>query len=279
MKISALQKSRLLLLGVAVGAISMTGCKALSWKPTGKLFSWGRQPETETLELPESPATKYTPNAISSDGVGTASGSDATIPTSSAYGYTAGTQGTGLAAKANGFQTGPYQVGGTGTKTSPYKAASSIQPASTSGYPNPYGGNYGQAATGTAGSSSKNSEIKLPKSVQGILAANKTSPAPAAGIPVSGAVTNPYSAPNLPSYPSLPSSNLPTGVAGASASSRSASSSFQGATTLDASTGTLGSAATTGMPRKNTTPGLSTAGTERFAPGTTGRPTQYDFSK
>lgn len=236
MKKSTSSKTKLLLVALAIGTAGAPGCKSLSWKPGGKLFAWNRQPESESLALPESPATKYSPDAIASigsqSGPQSAAAGTGSAP-STAYGYSSGSSAVGLAAKANGYQTGPYQVGGA-------KPAAETATAGGSSSVNPYGGSYGKLATGTAGSSSttpKTPDISLPSSVQAALAANKTSPAnqpntqvtagTKAGlptIPVSG-TNSAYASSSLPKYPQIPSQ---TGSAGSTASRGS----YQGTTTL-----------------------------------------------
>lgn len=62
---------------------AFSGCKTLSWKPSGKMFAWGKKPAdsvegAEGLVLPTSPATKYSPQGMAS--LGTQSGAGASSP-------------------------------------------------------------------------------------------------------------------------------------------------------------------------------------------------------
>lgn len=283
MKLAVSRNSRLLLLSAAIGATSLTGCKSLSWKPTS-LFAWNRQPDAETLELPESPATKYSPSTIASTGVGTPGSGTKSTP-SSAYGYTA--PGGGLAAKANGYQTGPYQVGGSGSKPGAGATALSTKPGS--GLANPYGGSYGKSAT-VGGSGTSN--IQLPTGVQEALSKNKTAPAnypnislPSGStsqtptIPVSTPTSSGYSTPNLPTYPTLPSVGTTTASGSVSTSSRNPSSAYSGATTLGMPNLPTASAGTAVSVPSTKTVVTSPPASTSFAPGTTGRSTKYDFGK
>ncbi len=274
---------RWIVLGL-VALVALPGCRSGAWKmPGSSLLSWGRKPDASTLsgedelpQLPPSPAAKYDPGTIASVGAKNtpATGGSTNQGSGTAYGYSAqtvSTPKTGLAAQANGYQTGPYQMGTastTGTAPSGTTAAA--------GLPNPYGGSY----TGTAGTSASAQapNIALPTSVTNTLATGSAaSPAgypgasaPAMGsagtassIPVGYPQSSPASAtptmpsttttPDLPSYPSLPAG----GVGGTPSPSA-----YQGATTL--------------TPTDPSAPATASA-PAGFAPGTTGRSTGYDF--
>ncbi len=275
---------------LAMAASLTTGCRSTSWKmPGASWLSGNREPDAATLagteeipELPVSPATKYSPSNVASAGApnrGTSPGAGNSI-----YGYTAQTVATpkaGLAASANGYQTGPYQVGST-------------SPANTSspygGLPNPYGGTYAgpsgptqtpdvsvpsnsppSSASGLAGSS-----FTPPGAYPGVQGGYPNSQSPsAAGLaqgstpsyPSAAAGAVPPVAVNngLPDYPSLPTSPLN-------------SSAYQGNTTLGTGPTATGSAGGTSL-SSGTTAGASPAiaPTGGYAPGTTGRNTTYNF--
>jgi hypothetical protein len=282
-----------------VALTTLSGCKTLSWKPSGKLFAWGKKPSEATegaegLVLPTSPATKYSPTAMASLGA-KADGTATSQSPSSPYGYTGQTTETpkaGLAAQANGYQTGPYEMGSsaapgvntpngnlatTGDTTIGNKAAA---PAMS----NPYGG---PNTFGVAGGS--NSDIALPNSVSRALSQNKSIPSAYPALPnataSSGSAANVQSATGpavpqatLPSYttPAIPTA--PTGTTlpsypsmpNVKPNTKPVPSAYSGVSVGgSAATGvsTPGSGQTTASP-STTTP---------FAPGTTGRPNRYSF--
>jgi hypothetical protein len=150
MKIGTYNQLQIVCILSLAASFGLTGCKAGGWKMPK--MSWNREPSATTLagsetpKLPESPANKYTPSTIASVGAGTSPGTPSgnKAPTNGYAGQTtsATTPATaGLAASANGYQTGPYTVG-------QRASAGSTQPntSSTSGNvapgPNPYGGSY-----------------------------------------------------------------------------------------------------------------------------------------
>ncbi|MEM8734693.1 MAG: hypothetical protein AAGG44_10750 [Planctomycetota bacterium] len=281
---------------LSAAVLASTGCKSLSWKPSGKMFAWGGEPDpsefegTGGLQLPESPAAKHSPSAIASIGAQSSSPSASGTP-QSPYGYNS-TQTTtpkaGLAAKANGYQTGPYQVGNAGSGT---KSNAIVGTKPSTGLPNPYGGPAG------TGSSATLPDIPLPSGVaqtfnqaQKQVASQAYPSMPTNTIPtspISGSTKTNTSLPSytnsvgpgpaMPSYPSLPTvgtaggaSPAPSayqgaasgvGVGGASAAAPAAGSAYQGTTTLG------GTTAATAAP----------ASSSGFAPGTTGRPNRYNF--
>ncbi len=163
--------------------------------PGSNMFASSREPDAATLsgkspekdsgvpELPESPASKYSADNIASVGprsTTSTSNSEATsVPPAAtgAYGFTAqtvATPKTGLAAQANGYQTGPYDVSPP-AGTAP-TAGLATGPSSNQSYASPYGGSYtGRTAT---------PDIAIPKSVDGAMANAASAYGPAApGIP------------------------------------------------------------------------------------------------
>lgn len=150
MKIGTYNQLRIVcILGLAA-SFGLTGCKSGGWKMPK--MSWNREPSATTLagsetpKLPESPANKYTPSTIASVGAGTSPGTPSgnKAPTNGYAGQTtsATTPATaGLAASANGYQTGPYTVGqrASASSTQPNTAGTSSNVAPG---PNPYGGSY-----------------------------------------------------------------------------------------------------------------------------------------
>ncbi len=327
------------LLALAIVATSSMGCRStgltMPKMPKMSLFSWNRKPDPATLAgsaqpagLPESPAAKYDPKAIAST---TGKSSSSTAGSAYGYGATGSSLGAtpgmnaqaGMAAAANGYQTGPYGLAPkTGTTTATNVASTATVGSLPSGsLPSPYGGTYTGASpslhTNPSTTSTAKADVPLPSSVTAALnrgtsgptTTNNSSGLPAipsatagstmpstpafpAGyansssgqIPASTSayqmmpspptypVTNPYT-PNIPvttggnlgTTPGFSvgtsSSTMPTTTAvglpavpnqtkPATASSSTASSAYQGATTL----GTV------------------------YSPGSTGRTTSYDFS-
>lgn len=278
---------------VAIALICSTsaGCRTSSWNmPGSSFFSWNREPDATKLagnstlpQYPESPATKHQPNAIASVGAGSAEGSRVATASStgSTYGYPAQTVAApkqGLAAQANGYQTGPYQVG---------EATNGSQPAG-SPLPNPYGGSY-------AGVSSTTSmpNVTLPSSVSNALnggAANPSGTGAVVSYPSTG------DSAGLPSYPSgtgssktsspaavgqsLPS--MPSYPAAGSTSSTGNTNSMPAYPSYPASPETTGGTATaagsSSAHKTNSNTYSGTAASGNYAPGTTSRSTGYDFS-
>ena len=150
MKIGTYNQLRIVCVLSLAASFGLTGCKAGGWKMPK--MSWNREPSATTLagsetpKLPESPANKYTPSTIASVGAGTSPGTSSgnKAPSNGYAGQTSPTTTTasaGLAASANGYQTGPYTVGqrtGT-TSTQPNTTGAASNVASG---PNPYGGSY-----------------------------------------------------------------------------------------------------------------------------------------
>lgn len=274
-----------LVLILAIAATSC-GCKStgsgFKMPGSGMFSSLSRTPDAATLAgssaagaknevptAPTSPATKYTPGAIASVGAQSpTSTATAAAPTSSAYGYastsSAATPKTGLAAQANGYQTGPYQTastGGASPSTSLAGTTSSTTP-STTGLPSPYGGSYSRTAGATA------PDITLPNSVNNALA---TAGGSAATTPVS----YPSGTAGLPNYPSLPVGGTAATAPASSAYQPSTANAnpYQGATTLTTGSG-VGTASGTA-----TAAGNRYGPASSYAPGTTGRSTTYNFGQ
>lgn len=294
-----------------------TGCTAANWRPSS-MFSWKKKTassEFAQAEAPESPASKYTPGTIASVGAqsGGSSTTGAAAAAESAYGYTSPTSsatnplGSGLAAKANGYQTGPYQVGGASPSSATPSYPSSTTPVSattaantvaatpnTMDLPNPYGGNYKGSTT--------TPDVKLPSSVENAIAEAKSNMQyPNATLPTTQNATN--NAQNigyptggssaaaglgLPSgMPTYPSTQAPSGMqappssayqpGGVSTGGGSPEMNLPDLPALPGVGGTTAPSSTTpiGQPSMSL-PAATTPST--FTPGTTSRNTGYDFS-
>ena len=334
-----MRAKEVLVLNVLVLAVAVSsGCRSFGWKP-GSMFSSNRKPSDSEfadarIPEPESPASKYTPGTIASVGAGNKTPAS-TVGTGgeSAYGYTTPTTplGAGLAAKANGYQTGPYQMGSAGGSQTKTPSASTIaKTPQTQGLPNPYGGTYKGAGTPASASTPVGTpDIKLPSTVTDAIAKAKT----ASGYPTATLPTSPTKPQNsvpvsyptgatpgsantgMPSYPSLPTGQIPQGSAGTVGPPPT--SAYQprvqpttttnglptGSTQLpNAGTASLPNAGSMSLPlpgsagapgglpklpsmtgSANSAPTTTPAATsesrsEGFAPGTTGRTTGYDFS-
>ncbi len=317
----------LTLLALAAIATSSMGCRSSGFSmPKMKMFSWNRTPDAATLAgntrpagLPESPAAKYDPSAIAS-----AKGNSNSTSAGSVYGYGATGNATaaipgvaaqpGLAASANGYQTGPYQLAPK-TATTP---ATSVASTATTGtlpggsLPSPYGGTYtGSSSTlqtsPNTGTTAK-TDIPLPSSVTAALNKGTTGVAGSAGsglpaLPGATAGMTSLSTPALPAgYANNPSGQTPASTSAyqmmpsppAYAGSNPYAPSIPTATVGSlggASTGTsippAPSALTTGLPAfpnqsstaaaSSAYQGATTLGTV-YSPGSTGRSTSYDFS-
>jgi hypothetical protein len=120
MKIGTYNQLRIVCILSLAASLGLTGCKAGGWKMPK--MSWNREPSASTLagsetpKLPESPANKYSPSTIASVGAGTSPGTSSgyKAPSNGYAGQASSTTtpvASGLAASANGYQTGPYTVG------------------------------------------------------------------------------------------------------------------------------------------------------------------------
>lgn len=316
MKMGTYNQLRILCVLSLAASFGLTGCKGVgSWKMPK--MSWNREPSattlagTETPKLPESPANKYSPSTIASVGAGTSPGTTSgnKAPT---YGYagqtspTASSATTGLAATANGYQTGPYTVG----QKSITAGNQSTNPTNSvaTGLPNPYGGSYAGVNPSRPG------DVALPNSVKGELAnypkpnsntvpastastgyglpatqpsaySNPSAslpPIPSASIPspyASTTASNPYQ--NLPPLPSIGTNNAPSGVSAptqpvAATAPRTAAPAVPsfGGTSVPIPTGNTLAPATA-------TTAVDTGAANRYSgtyqPGTTARQTTYNF--
>ncbi len=273
--------SRLTIAACLALLLVSSGCKSLSWKPSS-LFSWNRAPEESMYagpaitEVPTSPATQHTPNAIAATGTTNAG---IAAQSGSAYGYSPQTSSSpqaGLAAQANGYQTGPYQMTSATRQPTTTAVASPQNPGSAGGLPNPYGGTYtGSVGTPSVGTATL-PNIQLPNSVNQAIEAQRSAPANYPSIPLPGSsmpqVTSPAATtgtlPNvsMPSIPTYPSASVgQTGTAGGTGTVPT-SSAYQGV-----AGGQGGVSATLNLPTG--TPAQPAS----FTPGTTGRTTQYNF--
>lgn len=296
------------------------GCKTAGWSSGSKLFSWNREPDPTLLssganasEYPEGPANKYEPTSVAA--LGSQTGTAASLAASRGTGYsspgqTTSTPQAGLAAQANGYQTGAYPTGGTQPPATP----------TSGGMPSPYGGTYtGSTPSGSASAAPKsNVASNTPASPYPTASAYASSPygagqssAPSAyaGLPSPNTAG---SAAGLPAYPVASSSTapgLPTQT-GASLQSMLPGSTMPDSAMPARPTGYPSSTVSTttslglptsptGLPGAGTGPatdslpsaGLPTSGTAMaapsayrgsttlggFSPGTTGRSTGYDF--
>lgn len=309
MKIGTYTNLRSIGLVVLLLSVSSTGCTSTRGWKMPKMFSWNREPSATTLAgtttppLPESPANKYSPNAIASvgagsSGYGTSSGNKA--PTNGLAGQSSSTTqaGTpGLAATANGYQTGPYQVGNNAKNNvqsaSAYSGTTSSQPnALASGLPNPYGGSYSGM--------NNSSELALPNNVKSSLASGPNhAPSSAYGasaaLPGTSSANTGYTMPDIPavansttagvssysptaiSYPSLPNvGQADVGVGGQGSKLNVPPPAYP------APSANLSAPPATAYNATNVSqyPGSSQPATYQpanYQPGTTARTTTYDF--
>lgn len=319
MQNSCCRTCRLPLAVIIMIACCFSGCRSQtwsmpSWKMPGSSFFSKREPDAATLagksgvpQLPESPAAKYTSENLVAGGrmPGTAVGGG----TTPAGGFPAqtGLSAQGLAAKSNGYQTGPYQMSGAtsapGSQPAPnigYNAPNPYSTASTGGanatmpgaggqgagamnagalgagsrMPNPYGGTFGNA-TGTLAGGLQMPSNGLPPNTA------STAPNPGAFPPIPGYPSTPavagvsYSEPSLGMLPAIPSLGTNASTAG------SMGSAPQGITPQGIGAGiapppapAMGAVAPAGSAEfggATTLPG--------FAPGTTARSTAYNFGE
>lgn len=301
-------------LALAALAASASGCKSAGFSMPGKnMFSRNRTPDAETLagnnkvpNLPESPATKYDPSAMASLG-----SKPTSTPTGSAYG--GGATQPGLAAAANGYQTGPYS---TAPKNMP-PAASVASTAMSGALPSPYGGSYNgsSASLSTPSTGSPTGDVPLPNSVAAAMSKGPGAlggytpsatvggslpafPGAAAAPALPGATTMPvgyasnaqtpaatsaYQLPTGPGAghtPAFPASNSYTSTPVATVGSTSGLPSLPSASPPPTASGSqLASPATPasgGSTASSAYQGSTTL--SPYSPGSTGRSTSYDFS-
>jgi hypothetical protein len=308
MKIGTYTQLRIVcILGLAA-SFGLTGCKVGSFKMPK--MSWNREPSATTLagsetpKLPESPANKYTPSTIASVGAGTSPGTSSgyKAPSNGYAGQTSSTNtpnATGLAASANGYQTGPYTVG-----TRPGATGSqpnSGTPSNVAAGPNPYGGSYAGMTPAKPSDSSSQNGVKgalanypAPSASTGYGSVPQTSGSayttgvaalpqlpPATTTNSYGATApNSYSAPppsnpyqNLPPIPST--STIAAGTAPIGQTPQSNIPSYPGVPTQPTAGQTSVGSYTAGNSSVGSQP--SNRYTGAYQPGTTSRSTTYNF--
>jgi hypothetical protein len=288
---------------LTVAALSCTaGCKSVSGWKMPSLFA-SREPDADKLagrvETPTSPAEKYTPSAIASK-----SPTNTTTNTQTAGGLTSGTTSKnryettapkgGLAAQSNGYQTGPYTTNTNLANTTNTGSASGIQAPvgssnslvstpvgsnSSPGFVSPYGGTYsGIGSTSTPNVTPAAGQLPLNSTPNSTALGG----APTGyGIPPYGSNpalgTAPVSASaSVPDYPSFQSSNV----------------SSSNTLPMNASVGAVPAYPSTNPPLTSATAvatpesvGVAPAASAYqsalpagpYAPGTTGRSTNYNF--
>lgn len=290
-----------LIFSLAVMSCS-TGCKSMGgWK----MPSWfSRQPDADKLAggkdttTPTSPANKYAPSAIASNVVkpnspaGTTPG--ATTPSSIASktpqtgilgnsastSYSPNNPSGGLAAQANGYTagnnapsytTGPYNTTPGKTvsgPTSPNMSGSSTSnPAVTNPtVTSPYGGTYGGSYAGV-------SSTTAPNTAQGQLPPNLNAGYTGATPQVTQAIGIPQAQSNL-GYSAVPAPTDYPSITGGSGYS----SPGYTATASGSSQGSNGSNVATGGTVPAVSAYQSAMPATAYAPGTTGRQSNYNFS-
>lgn len=321
MKIGTRSQLRTVGLIAMLICFGMTGCKSIGSMKMPKM-PWNREPSSTTLaggdtvKLPESPATKYSPNAIASVGGNSTTGGTTTGIKAPTYGSTgqapssSTSTAVGLAATANGYQTGPYAVGA-GQKP----GAAGASPATNNvaaGFPSPYGGSYSglTSGSGATGAGTKGTFASTGSAT--------SSPYATAQSPYNNPATGSYG--NVPptsfsatgntvpsAYGSAPTTALPSGygaspattpsimpVAGTSSSSGNEVTypslpPIPGATASSVTVGGANSGSTASMPSYPTTnvaqapaPTATATSTQptytgSYQPGTTSRATNYNF--
>ncbi len=284
-----------------------SGCKSTSWKmPGSSWFASTNEPDPSLLvadtsnpgaaqitgqasgaqqsDLTQSgtagPAAKYEPTTIAS--VGASAPPAATVTGTSPYG--AGAQATaaaqaGLAAQANGYQTGPYNLGQAGALAAT-STVSSADGASLSD----------KSATPAA------PDVTLPKSVTSSLANANTNLPKYPATPANAIGSSPYTGttPTTPvSYPQVQSPPVDAATPQLPANQFALPAANSGTMPNAAAGVGVGGAAnaSTGYPNSGyPTAGYPTTSSSTqaesldiplpgFSPGTTSRNTGYDFSK
>jgi|694.fasta_scaffold01378_29 hypothetical protein len=294
------------------GALSTAGCQSgASWRSPSTWFA-ARQPDpaviagrTETPQMPQSPAEKYAPTALankSNSPVGNsavgqvpvagqvpAPGQVPGVSSQPAYGNTPQMANTvkttvpaptgGLAALSNGYQTGPYGMAtqpGTPTAGAPTtgtpvagttvanQTASSVKGPNS--FANPYGGTFATATSSPATAPS----TALPASA---------APYGSTGVGLASNPATNSTAPAASNYPALPGA-VPTGPTAAMVSGPSGSVPGSLASLPYPSINSTPTAPTTSVPA-GSVPAASAypavAPASAYAPGTTGRTTNYNF--
>ncbi len=286
---------------------AMTGCKSMgNWVPK---MPWNREPSSATLaggntpKLPESPATKYTPNAIASVGAGTTS-SPSSGSKSNIYGNAGqtspGTSGSapGMAANANGYQnsyqagpyqTGPYQTGNTNGS----KANSTPSNNLAASYPSPYAGSYTGVVGGPSGSVTKGNLVGTSNTVPGSSTSGGVAPIGYSEPPASNAQPA-YATSNSPAPPTgYPTINYPTANTQTSVPSNAPSNAGYPAgpgevsypslpplpsASVGGATGEYAQASSVSAPPSSVPSDVPPAQYNGgYQPGSTSRPTKYSF--
>jgi hypothetical protein len=313
---------------VTVVGAGQTGCQS-GWKmPSASIFPWSKKPSESTLAgsnpslaapgsktgsfasgtgSPASPASNNTPALLSSANArggspygGAMGGNRSTIPTASDFTPPQANPTAGLAANANGYQTGPYSMGGvkTGlTAPSPYGAPNSMaanQPpngfAPATGFNAP--GNQPQGRPANPGlaftAPPQQPQFNNPglPSASGFAPANglppQTQPAMVASSNFPG--NAPFGNTGLPPASGMPNSSMPN--PGMSANNMvTAVPAGMSATNMASlppapPTYSMPNAAPTGQPAPITHAATASySGASPYRPGSTSRSTAYDFSK
>ncbi|MBX3423047.1 MAG: hypothetical protein KF752_15940 [Pirellulaceae bacterium] len=266
--------------------VCSVGCRSgASWRSPSTWFA-SRAPDptviagrTDAPQLPTSPAEKYTPMAI----MGSGSSATASTASQATTAYPAATGG--LAAQANGYQTGPYSltntpanpsqpVGGFGAPLNATLASNPtntpVQPANTStsgSFPSPYGGSYSgvsHAQTALPNTSAVGNAQSAPYSTSPTnLPQNSPIGYPAlSGSGSMAAAASTVSGPVSPSSGNVPAVSYPN----ASSTGNGYPYTSPNSNTLNGGVVPAASAYQSGTP------------TGTFAPGTTGRTTSYNFA-
>ena len=291
-------------------------------------FPWSKKPSESTLAgsnpslnapsttggsfassggTPTSPATNNTPTLLSSANSrgsspygNLAGGNRSTIPTASDFTVPSANPNTGLAANANGYQTGPYGMAGNRT---------GLTAPSPSGVPNGVAAN--QAPAGFAPATGFNNNVPgtpQPRSANTNMAFNPTQPQglpaglpaapsfnqpngqPAQALPTMVAATNSlppqasFGAPGLPPAPTMPNNSMmnssmapnnmvPTIPAGMSATNMASMPPAAPNFSMP------NAAASAGPGQSMQTAAASYSGASPYRPGSTSRSTAYDFSR
>ncbi len=298
-------------LGSSVGCRSTSRWSPTSWfanrEPDASMIA-GR---ADASSLPTSPALNHNPTALASNfSAGGKASSNSTIAPNSLASQVAGNgtgqgglaygnppaggampESGGLASRANGFQAGGYQTGPYGmsapTGGSSYSVPTAQAPAIAGisapdvasnpqgGFPSPYGGSYPMSSTPAPGGMASNAGY---------------SGSPAASIPPSTGGSG-FSSASLPDYPSIPvlsvsaKSDQSTNVSAYPSQASASSGGFDAGVLPIPPLNSAGASAPTGVAvgaqqGSNTLPPSayqSAPSTGGFAPGTTGRSTNYNF--
>lgn len=314
------------LLMVSVFAAGQTGCQS-GWKmPSASIFPWSKKPSESSLAgsnpsltapnaktgsfasgtgTPASPATNNTPALLSSANTRTASpyggmmgGNQSKIPTASDFTTPQANPTAGLAANANGYQTGPYSMGGvkTGlTAPSPYGGnnMAAAQPsngfAPSTGFNNAGGAPQGRPANpGLAYSAPPQqpqfNSAGLPGTPAVAPSGLPVQPQPGMGTANNLAGNTAFANPGLPPTGGMPNATMP--AAGMNAGNFGppvpAGMSATNMASLPPATPSFSmpNAGPTGHQAPITQAATASySGASPYRPGSTGRSTAYDFSK